>query len=145
MQTNDQGLPLPGKELDEWLWINVFKGKKIPWKPGLDADCPYCEQPFHVYNANRGWCGNCREWRYSPYQEYSTTHAFFQVMEAKRDEWHFVIEMLDDSVVVWLYDAKEPLGTADLAMSEVDTYNKTIVNAVAHAVCSCAWKARQHG
>ena len=132
MNLNDQGLPLPGRELDEWIAEHIFGRDPLKARHGLheNGDLEY-------------YWGYPQGHDIAPH--YSTTHAFFQVMEAKRDEWHFVIEMLDDSVVVWLYDAKEPLGTADLAMSEVDTYNKTIVNAVAHAVCSCAWKARQHG
>ena len=135
MNLNDQGLPLPGRELD--LEMARILGYEIVDFHGDHKRYPY------VYTGGGGCylVSKHGRIRWTP----STTHAFFQVMEAKRDEWHFVIEMLDDSVVVWLYDAKEPLGTADLAMSEVDTYNKTIVNAVAHAVCSCAWKARQHG
>ena len=66
-------------------------------------------------------------------------------MEAKRDEWHFVIEMTDESAIVWLYDAKEPLGTVDLAMCEIEIFDKTLEEATAHGVCCCAWKVGHDG
>ena len=143
LSLDDNGLPEPGRELDGWIWATVFHKEPIPWEPHVDIPCPYCGQEMYRTDR-RAWCSTCREWRYSPYQEYSTSAALFQVMEAVRGKWAFEFEQMrghDADLCVVLKDTNEPSGTVPLVDTWVTTRGKTLEEAYAHAACASLWKA----
>ena len=136
MNLNDAGLPLPGRDFDEWIAEHVLGWKRIhgvlipPWMirtierrlgqiavDGYDMCPTRCPVP------------DC--------PEVSTTHAFFQAKEAKKEWlWEFA-ERKETLEAVLLRGTQMPL--ADIYVKWADYPDQE--HAYAHAVCCCAWKA----
>ena len=118
MNLNNAGLPQPGRELDAWVCEHIL---------GWHAD--HKGQWYNRHGAMRDLL------------KVSTTHAFFQVMEAVGGEW-CIQEM---RVNVGLRIDVQWDNTHDHAWSVVvkaEDYPSREA-AYAHAVCCCCWKTRQ--
>ena len=77
--TRDEILNMPaGREMDSLVAEKVMGRPKLELQ---DARCPYCGEEMH-YTIERAWCMDCKEWRYSPYKEYSSDiSAAWEVVE----------------------------------------------------------------
>jgi hypothetical protein len=147
LRFDESGLPKPGRELDAWIWVNVLGNNLLPWEPGVDVECPYCLIPMYKTDR-RAWCSTCREWRYSPYQEYSTTHAYHSVMDAM-EGWLFEFWEEDygdegHRLTANMYQGPTPADficttvyEAEVSMADYPDRERTY----AHAVCAVVWKA----
>jgi hypothetical protein len=122
VKTNDNGLPLPGRELDAWI-------------------AEHCLGYTDVHETNIGWIG-----RYPtthclvPISAVSTTHAFFKVMEEARGSWDFYEWPDPDRLAVFwhrLGGIKLPVST-EVILSNYPSRE----HAYAHTVCCCTWKAK---
>ena len=129
MQLNDNGLPLPGRELDAAVW--GLLGYEVTQLGCAGDECggwfvfPTSSVKQPCYQRE------CGLWAAVP--EISTTRAFFQVMEAipncrldGRIEWQY------DRLFVKLTTWGPSIGVPWL---------KTIEETLAHAVCVWMWKA----
>ena len=68
----DEILNMPaGKEMDALIATEIMGRETVELQ---DAFCPYCGEEMR-FCGTRSWCSQCKEWRYSPYMEYSTDIA----------------------------------------------------------------------
>lgn len=66
--TRDEILNMPaGREMDELI---ATKWMLLPVREMRGAPCPYCRSDMR-FTGTRSWCSDCREWRHSPYKNYS--------------------------------------------------------------------------
>jgi len=90
--TRDEILKLEaGRELDALIAEKVMGLPVVELK---DAPCPYCGSEMRFCGA-RSWCSDCREWRHSPYKEYSDDIAVAWEVVEKME--HCMIYKHDDS------------------------------------------------
>lgn len=143
MKTNDQGLPLPGRELD--LDIARILGYEVVHRH-YDATTP-----VYVYTGPDTPClvdtVTDRRIEWTP----SITHAFFQVMEAHFPNWHRATWQIRDTrewdtsrqewrqIVEVMLSVNGPWFIASVWLTDYPDRE----HAYAHAVCCCVWKARQ--
>lgn len=117
---DDHGLPLPGRELDRFIAINV-----LGLVPGKD----WCEPCFDQLFCDR------------PLSRYSTTHAFFQVMEQfKAKGWDIDFFWDDRHLIAHLHFCQLNGVEWEYATVRIP-WRDTIEETYAHAVCCCAWLA----
>jgi len=125
MKFNDAGLPEPGRELDAWIWMNVFGGGLAVSPDGTIV--AFTELEPHLHHDPQK-------------HQYSTTAAYHQVMEAMRGEWSFEITLTN--LYAWV--TVRYAGTGEILAIESITPSKLMLveEMAAHAVCACVWKAK---
>lgn len=134
MKTDSNGLPLPGRDLD--LEIARILGIEIVQYHRDATETPYI---LDSHSMGPWLCGENYTVPWTP----STTAAFFQVMEAADLEEVGITES-EGFVSVTLWDTSFPCGHWPKyeVMVRVSDYPSRL-EAYAHAVCACAWKAAQ--
>ena len=125
MNLNDQGLPLPGRELDEWIAEHIFGRDPLKARHGLheNGDLEY-------------YWGYPQGHDIAPH--YSTTHAFFQVMEAMEGFGFFEFFQHDRFIVDWHRDPDKPFDCIRIAIPYLDTLERTF----AWGLCAVVWKGK---
>ena len=139
---DDNGLPLPGREMDYYIATGVL-GQKEPvrqitahdwfaegWER-VDKFDWVCRHPVNDKNGEWTRCWAEIVWP----AHYSTTHASYQVMQAMRARgYRWQIEVRERYVEVRLRTHSEGWDTAVWHESDIET-------AVAEGVCQITWKA----
>ena len=132
MELNDHGLPKPGRELD--LEVARILGYEVLPSPGPTSIYVVCEETYILEEDGKLWL---MVWDKQTEWTPSTTHAFFQVMEAMEELlWEFA-ETASTLEAVLLRQIQMPL--ADVYVNWADYPDRE--HAYAHTVCCCAWKA----
>jgi hypothetical protein len=147
MKLDTNGLPQPGRELDAWIaehvpelgykWrIHPANGKRLLLAPGLREHWKLASGKEKLHPG----------WRLEV-QGFSTTHAFFQVMEAKK-EWRFEFVEWAEHLTVMLRGATTMfakdwpcMGRVHVAWADYPDRE----HAYAHAVCAVTWMAIEGG
>ena len=132
----NDGLPLPGRELDADVWEmlghEVYRNRDA----FLDAGCPHgiyfnidCIYPAY-------W--SSKYMNSVPVPEVSTTSAFFQVMEAMQGFGFFEFFQHDRFIVDWHRDPDKPFDCIRIAIPYLDTLEQTF----AWGLCAVVWKGK---
>ena len=134
MKLND-GLPLPGRELDAWIAEHVM---------GLVPCTNECHER-EDYDLPMCWADPRIPDQGSDLESYSITSAFFQVMEANRGEWRFSHvehnEGISMRLEIGMLLEEGYWDLNDVLVVDVP-WRESIEETFAHAVCCCAWRAK---
>lgn len=85
MKTVDE---LTEEELNALIATQVMG---LPEHSLKDAPCPYCGDEMRL-GLDRAWCSTCREWRYSPYKDYTgEMGSTWEVVNKKKDDYTFML------------------------------------------------------
>lgn len=130
MNIDPNGLPLPGRELDAWIAIEI-----MGWHRAGSELIEWHDSQGHFMG-------------YVLTFEPSTTHAFFQVMEADSDALYMTHDY-GTKLLVKRWDTSKRIPDCGIGhwscqsvwVSWADYPSREA--AYAHAVCCCAWKAAQ--
>ena len=160
----NNGLPLPGRELDATVW--GILGYEVTWWWSYQGHDGTWHRPEGPYSADtqteslpkwvqtdiRSGRITGEPWynkhgRVNVVPAVSTTHAFFQVMEGMRKhdrQFRHSLYANDNAVDILVWD-KNFLETRKLWNVEVEIADyPSREHAYAHAVCACAWKVGQN-
>lgn len=127
---DDAGLPLPGRELDAWIWENVFHNIVLRNDDGEIigfVDILATPEAGEIY----------------PEVPFSTTSAFFQVIEAMGRYWKFE-EFENAFLASFQLHQENGWKWISVSLPPIGNYPDR-EHAYAHAVCCCAWKTEQKG
>jgi hypothetical protein len=140
LQLNANGLPPPGRELDAWICVTI-----LGWER---QNFPNCDNKFLLVSPHWDWNEPCDNWEihfdeWALVPEVSTTHAFFQVMEAMSErgyEWRFT-----DNLSWLLTEMDRSYGDKGERVELPISHYPDRLHAYAHAVCAAAYLAEKGG
>ena len=156
MKLDDHGLPLPGRELDAAVWEMLpahYPVQKrltgiVDGKPSTDLSSVYYVTAEDEIASGRArwdwWYQDKVDWnKWYIVPKVSTTHAFFQVVEAMEAETYAEWEFYDWGKglnVILFPEGTGGEGSHFVQLVFADYPDRE--HAYAHAVCACAWKAK---
>jgi len=166
LRLNSNGLPEPGRELDEYMATKVM-GCRSVWvrcKIGgttliggwylTEEDCKAAiteKLREELYYARKLWVRNGAHWKWADEWTPSTTHAFFQVMEVDSDwRWRFTEHTRclfaylfrdEQHQVAFEIYPDEPTSKPIWALVNWADYPSR-EEAYAHAVCLCGFQGK---
>jgi hypothetical protein len=142
MKLDTNGLPPPGRELDYFIVTRVLK-QSPPDTSHADVFTDYEWFQVGAYHWERKSPDDFEHPGMYPVrvwpEYYSTTHAFFQVMEAMSErgyEWRFT-----DNLSWLLTEMDRSYGDKGERVELPISHYPDRLHAYAHAVCAAAWMA----